>query len=212
MENPVIIFGAGPEGLAAMEAYEQNSVIVYGFLDDDATRHGKEIGLVSVLGSTDDDGFLKLIGKKCEAFVATEDIKLKKHLVELLRERRQIMPINCIHQRAYISPSSELGHGSYFAPGSVIHQSAKVGSFCSINANAQVEGGVQISDYCTLGSGAIIGKGATVAEGAFIGSGAVVISGVSIGKNARIGAGSVVISSVPAGKTYFGNPAQEWTS
>jgi sugar O-acyltransferase (sialic acid O-acetyltransferase NeuD family) len=210
LENPVIIFGAGPEGIAAMEAFEQNSVIVYGFLDDVESNKGKEIGTVTVLGSPDDDGFLKLIGKKCEAFVATEDIKLKKHLVEMLKERRNVIPVNCLHQRAYVSTGSELGHGNYLAPGAVLHPQVKIGSYCSINANAQVEAGAKMGDYCTLGAGALIGRGTELADGVFVGSGAVIISGLSIGKNARIGAGSVVISPVPAGKTFFGNPAVEW--
>ena len=70
MENPVIIFGAGYLGRMAKEIFESNEVVVYGFLDDNKKLHSTEVDTAVVMGSTDDDGFLKLIGRKCEAFVA----------------------------------------------------------------------------------------------------------------------------------------------
>ena len=63
MENPVIIFGANPLGRMAKEIFESNGVVIYGFLDDDTKLHSKELDDAIILGSTDDDGFLKLIGK-----------------------------------------------------------------------------------------------------------------------------------------------------
>ena len=89
MENPVIIFGAGYIGRIAKEIFESNGVVVYGFLDDDRKLHGKEIDEAVVLGSTDDDGFLKLIGRKCEAFVAVDNNPLRKTLVNMLHQDRQ---------------------------------------------------------------------------------------------------------------------------
>jgi len=49
-----------------------------------AVAKQKEIDEVMVIGATDDDGFLKLIGKKCEAFVAIDDNKLRKSIVKIL--------------------------------------------------------------------------------------------------------------------------------
>ena len=83
MENPVIILSGGGLGAVALDVFKKNGVIVYGILDDDTKLHGTEIEDVPILGSTDDDGFLKLIGKKCEAFVATDDNKLKKNLTHV---------------------------------------------------------------------------------------------------------------------------------
>src|ERR1700754_3686675 len=103
MENPVIIFGANYLGRAAREVFETNQVEVYGFLDDNRSLHNKEIDEVMVLGSTDDDGFLKLIGKKCEAFVAVDDNRLRKSIVKTLNEVRKVQPVNAIHHQATIS-------------------------------------------------------------------------------------------------------------
>ena len=90
MENPVIIFGANYLGRAAREIFERNGNVVYCFLDDNKSLHSTEIDNVTVLGSTDDDGYLKLIGKKCEAFVAIDDTKVRKSVVRMLNDVRKM--------------------------------------------------------------------------------------------------------------------------
>ena len=70
MDKPVIIIGAKGIAIAALQIFKSNGIVVYGFLDDDSKTHGSEIATVPVLGKTDDHGFLKLIGQKCEAIGA----------------------------------------------------------------------------------------------------------------------------------------------
>ena len=84
--NPVIIFGAKETGLMALEIFESNQVVVYCFLDDDKKTHQTEYSSVMVLGGTDDETYLKLLGKKCDAFVAIENFKERKFLAEMLEE------------------------------------------------------------------------------------------------------------------------------
>ena len=55
MDNPVLIFGTGGLGRAALEIFESNKNVVYGFLDDNKKIHGTEIDNVLVLGKTSDD-------------------------------------------------------------------------------------------------------------------------------------------------------------
>ncbi|EMR01452.1 acetyltransferase [Cesiribacter andamanensis] len=207
MENPVIIFGTGGLGRAALEIFEMNGVAVYGFLSDDKEEHGKEIDAVSVLGSTDDDGFLKLIGKKTEAFVATDDNRLRKSLVKMLHERRKVQPANAVHPDAIVAKSASIGYGNFINQGVRIGAGSQIGSQCLLHSGALIDYGVKIADYVQVGAGAIIGSGVTLEEGAFIGTGATIVAGVTIGKGARVGAGSVVIGPVEGGKTVFGNPA-----
>lgn len=208
MENPIIILGTGGMGRAALEIFIQNKRVVYAFLSDNTEEHNTEIDNVSVLGATDDDGFLKLIGKKCEAFVATDDSKLRKSLVKMLQERRKVQPTNAVHPRAYVAESAQIGYGNFINAGAVLGAGVKLGSQCVINSGAQLDYDTQVQDFVQIGSGAVIGSGVTLEEGAFIGSGATVVSGITIAKGARIGAGSVVVAPVEAGQTVFGNPAQ----
>ncbi len=209
MENPVIIFGAQGLGIIALDIFQRNQVVVYGFLDDDKKLHQTEINNVSVLGETDDDGFLKLIGKKCEAFVAIEERAQRKKLVEMLIERRHIMPINAIHADAIISEMAELGHGNLISARVVLNPTAKIGNHCLIQTGTIIEHNAQIGNFVNIGARTVIGAGVVVDDDVFIGTGAVIVGGVHLGKGASIGAGSVVIESVPAKARVFGNPAQK---
>lgn len=209
MINPVVILGAKHLGSIALDNFKSNEVAIYCFLDDDAKAHGTEIDDVSILGACDDDGYLKLIGKKCDAFVAIDDKKLHKHYVELLKDRRSVQPVNSIHKQSILSERMHIGHGNLINIGAVVSAFCEIGNYNMILAGAKLDQNVHIADYVHIGTGAVLGAQVTVEEGAFIGTGAVVVSGLTIGKNARIGAGAVVVENVKAGATVFGNPAKE---
>jgi sugar O-acyltransferase (sialic acid O-acetyltransferase NeuD family) len=209
MENPVIIFGANVIGRAAREIFEGNGNAVYCILDDDKKLHNKEIDNVTVMGSTDDDGFLKLIGKKCEAFVASDDNKVRKSLVKMLNEVRHVQPVNAVHKSSNIATSASIGYGNFIDQGVIIGAGAVIGQHCVIHAGAIIGMECKIGDFVQIGPGTILSSGVEVEEEAFIGSGVTIISGVTVGKGSRVGAGSVVIGPVKAGETVFGNPAQK---
>ncbi len=207
MDKPVIIFGSKGIGKAALEIFKSNDVVVYGFLDDDEKTHGQEIDDVTVLGNPDDHGFLKLIGQKTEAFVATDDNRLRKKQVEMLKENRKVMPTNAVHKEAVISKSAAIGHGNFINARVVVGADSTVGQHCILNAGVVIEHNVKLDDFVQVGAGTVINTGVTIGKEAFIGSGVTIIAGVTIGKKARIGAGSVVVSNVGDGETVFGNPA-----
>ncbi|MCF0049399.1 acetyltransferase [Dyadobacter chenwenxiniae] len=209
MENPVLIFGAGDLGVQALDIFKRNNVLVYGLLDDHKELHGKEFGDVSVLGNTDDAGFLSILGSKCEAFVAIGERSVRERLVETLTDEYKTMPINAIHDSALISEMATIGHGNLVGARVTVGAKSKIGHHCLVQTSAVVDTWVQIGDYVTIGAGAIINDRAKIGDGVFIGSGAIIVAGIEIGKNARIGAGSVVVENVPAKATYFGNPARK---
>jgi sugar O-acyltransferase (sialic acid O-acetyltransferase NeuD family) len=207
MKNPVIIFGAGAHGRLALDNFSSNEVLVFGFLDENPKLHNTEISEIVILGDLMDDGFLKLIGNKTEAFVAVENKVVKKKVVEMLLERRKTMPVNAIHERAIVSEDAEVGHGILIAAGAIVNHGAKLGNHSVIMSGAIIDTLAEIGEYVEIGTGTLINAEVKIEDGVFIGSGVTVVSGVQIGKNARIGAGSVVIENVKEGKTVFGNPA-----
>jgi sugar O-acyltransferase (sialic acid O-acetyltransferase NeuD family) len=209
MLNPVIIFGAKAFGSLALDIFKSHGILVYGFLDDDKTLHNTEIGDVLVLGSTDDEQYLKLIGKKCDAFIASDENKLKRYLTAFLIEKRQVMPINAIHSKAIVSSMAILKNGSLIGPNAIVQPRVEIGNHCIVNCQAVIEAGAKLGDFVQIGTGAIIGPEVVVEEGAFIGTGAIVVGGITIGKNASIGAGSLVIEPVKGGTTVFGSPAKK---
>ncbi len=209
MENPVIIFGASGLGKVALEIFKSNQIIVYSFLDDDKKLHGQEIDEVQVMGSTEDEQFLKILGKKCEAFVALDDNRLKKSLVKMLMTDYQVMPVNAIHASSFISPTAILGHGNLVSAGTIINTFAKIGNHCILNTKAVIDYEAELADFVQVGAGTVVGSGAKIEESAFIGAGVTIVAGIHIGKNARVGAGSLVMRDVPDGETVFGAPAQK---
>ena len=209
MEQPVIVFGAKGLGKSALEIFNSNEIIVDGVLEDDASLHGSAIGEVPVLGATDDQGYLKLIGKKCQAFVADSDRKLRQETVKMLNNQRKVMPVNAIHERAYVSSSAEIGHGNFIDAGALINVQTKVGSHNIFHARCTVDAEAELADFIEVGVGSNIGAQVKIGKGAFIGSGCTIVAGINIGANARIGAGSVVIADVESNQTVFGNPAKK---
>ena len=209
MEQPVLVFGAGGLGKVALEILQSNDIMVYGMLDDDPKLHGTSIGEVPVLGPTDEQGFLKLIGKKCQAFIASDDKRLKRRLVKMLNDQRKVMPMNAVHRHAYLSSLSSIGHGNLIGAGAVINCHALLGNHNVLHANCTIDYGAGLKDYITIGAGTTIGAEVNIGDGVFVGAGATLVSGIAIGANARIGAGSVVVDNVSENETVFGNPAQK---
>jgi len=208
MINPVIIFGAGRTGRLALDIFQSNGVVVYGMLDDDPALKDTLLGEIPVLGHTEDDGFLKLIGKKCDAFVAADNEKERKYLTEMLRERRHIVPVNAIHRDASLSSLAGMGHGNLLAAGCRVGAFAAIGSSCILMPNAVIETNAELADFVSIGAGCCIGAEVKIESGSFIGAGVTIPEGFKVGKNASVGAGSVLISDVPSGSKYFGYPAQ----
>jgi sugar O-acyltransferase (sialic acid O-acetyltransferase NeuD family) len=209
MENPVIILGANYLGRQAKEILESNGNVVYGFLDDNKKLHNTEIDNVSVLGSTDDENFLKLIGKKCDVVIALDENKVRKSLVRLLNEDYKVQPVNVVPQTASIPPSTDMGHGNFIDHGVKFGPGSSIGNHCIIQTNAIIATETKIGNFVQVGSGSIVNSGTEIEDEVFIGSGVTIVGGITIGKGARVGAGSVVVAPVKAGETVFGNPAQK---
>lgn len=207
-DQPIIIFGAGGLGKAALDIFQSNGVLVYGFLDDNQALHSTEINDVSVLGATEDQQYLTLIGKKCDAFVAINDRKVRSSYFKQLNERRKVMPANAIHQQACISGNAYMSYGIFANAGVIVSSFAKVEQGCILHANAVVDYEATLGKFVHVGAGSVVYAGAEVKDDVFIGAGVTIAGPVKIGKGARIGAGSVVIESVEAGTTVFGNPAK----
>ena len=187
MEKPVIIFGAKGIAKSALEIFQSNEVTVYGFLDDDKSTHEQTINDIPVLGLTDDHGFTKLIGQKCEAFIASDDYKIRTNLTEMLIESRKVMPVNAIHNNALVAKSADMGHGNFINAGSIIGSGSVIGQHCIIHSGVIIEQDVVIDDFVQIGAGSIVNAGVIIEKKAFIGTGVVIVAGVTIGAGARIG-------------------------
>ena len=208
MDKPVLIISATDLGKAALEIFKSNDIIVYGFLDDDKSKHNTEIGGIPVLGDIDDKKYLDLIGKDCEVFIASDDNVLRMSLVDSIKKDYETMPVNAIHPDAHIAATAILHHGTLINQNVTIGAFAEIGNHCILHSGAIIDYGSRVGDFVQIGAGSIVNPGVVIEDGAFIGSGVTMVSGVTIGSNARVGAGSVVIANVAEKETVFGNPAK----
>lgn len=208
MDKPVIILGADGLGKAAYEIFISHNITIYCFLDDRKDLHGTEINEVPVLGSTDDEEYLKHIGQKCEAFIALDENEVRKSLVKMLNDRRKVMPVNAVHDHARIAGSASISHGNFINEGATLGANSVIGNHNLIHAGATIDFDVNIGDYVQIGQGAVLCPGVKAEDEVFIGAGAVIVGGITIGKKARVGAGSVVIENIDEGTAVFGNPAK----
>jgi len=208
MNKPIIILGAGSIGKSAMEAFLSNDVLVYGFLDDDSSLQGKEMGEIEVMGKLEDQTYLSIIGDECEAFVAMEEIEIRRNLVQMLMDERKVMPVNAIHGSAILASSAQIGHGNYIGAGVVVGSYTELKSHLIINSGAIINHDVELGNYVQIGAGSVINSGVHIDNEVFVGSGVTIVSGIKVGSGARIGAGAVVIKNIEQGQTVFGNPAE----
>ena len=86
MNKPVIILCATDLGRSVLDVFKSNDVVVFGFLDDNKKIHGTEIEDITVLGSTSNEEYLKIIGKECDVFVASDDNSWKATMIKTLRD------------------------------------------------------------------------------------------------------------------------------
>jgi len=208
MDKPVLIFGAKSFGKASLDIFLSNGNIVYGFLEEDKSFHGKEINDIPVLGDISDEQFLDLLGDKCDAFVGISEIDTRLEIIEKLIGNLKVMPINAIHKHTSIARTAVLSHGGFFNSGVIVGANAFVGNHCVLNTSSVLDFESRLGHYVELGAGCVVNSSVEIEDNVFIGSGAVVVSGVKIGQGARIGAGSLVISDVGKNQTVFGNPAK----
>lgn len=205
---PVIIIGVNPFALEVAHIFQQNNVVIYGFLDDDLKKKDTMIGEIPVLGTTEDENYWGLIGKSCAVFVALENPVERKKMIELIEEDRKTKPVHAIHPSAQIANVKSLAYGIFIGANAVIGAETKIADHVIIGPGTIIETGASVDEFSQLGAGSVIGKEAQIDKNAFIGIHSTIVGSIKIGKSATIGAGSVVIENIPASKRAFGNPAK----
>lgn len=210
MDTPIIIFGASNKGQAALEIFQGNGLIVYGFLDDGETlvKERKTYGHVSVLGGTKDPTFLRLLGEKCHPFIALERVDEALSLITQLGQEKKLHPLNAIHPSTNLAKEVRLGAGNLIHVGSSIGNDTVIHSHCALMGHVMIGHGVTLHDFVHIAPGAIVNPHVTLGEAAYVGSGAMIQPGLTIGARAHIAPGAVVLQDVPDGILVGGNPAQ----
>lgn len=113
-----------------------------------------------------------------------------------------------IHPSAIISEYASIDKGTVVMQGAVIQSSTKIGKHCIINTTASVDHDCVIEDFVHISPNATLCGAVSVGEGSQVGAGAVVIPGIKIGRWSLVAAGAVVMKDVPDNVLVLGNPAR----
>lgn len=203
----VVIVGAGGHGRVVLDILMQNRQHrVIGFLDSNASLHGRRMDGKPVLG--DMSLAPKLAGRGIEgAVVAIGDSGVRRAFAEEL-EAGGLELINAIHPSANLAHNVTLGRNLVIAAGALVCAHCQIADSVILNTGCIVDHESRIGTAVHVCPGARLAGRVVVDAGAFIGIGATVIQSVRIGSEAIVGAGAVVIQDVEPMSTVVGVPAR----
>lgn len=205
-KNSLLIWGAGGHAKVVADAARASGWTVFGFLDEDATRHQRSFYGSEVLGGSDFLTSPRTDRAHC-VFVAIGGNSARSRCIATAVRAGYAVPV-LIHPAAVVSPTAQLGHGTIVMAGAIVQAGTRIGAGGIVNTGASVD------HDCILGSCVHIAPGARltgqieVGDETLIGVGAVVIPRIRIGNRCTVGAGAVVIADVLDDQTVVGVPAR----
>ena len=122
--------------------------------------------------------------------------------------RLQVSYATVIHHTAVISSYSSLNEGTVVMAGVLVNPNAKIGKHCILNTGAIIEHDCKISDFVHISPGVSLAGNVSIGEGTHVGIGSTIIQNVTVGKWATIGAGAVILKDVPDYAVVVGNPGK----
>ena len=116
--------------------------------------------------------------------------------------------ISLIHPSAVVSKYSSIELGSVVMANAVINSFSKIGLACIVNTSATIDHDCELMEAVHVSPGSNLAGSVTVKECTWIGIGASVNQCLSIGKNVIIGSGSVVINDISDNVLAVGIPSK----
>lgn len=200
----VVIYGAGGQATVVIDALlAQGEVSIKCLVDDDPAKWGQSLfGLPIVSPQEIEDE----IGDYLLHLALGDNQKRREKAEELEKRRGKFLIV--IHPKAIVSPTAQIGKGTFIGGGAVVDPLVRIGKHCIINNGAVVAHHCQIGDFVHIAPNATLGGEVRIGEGTLVGLSATILRGIEIGENCVIGAGAVVIENVPPNTTVAGVPAK----
>ena len=203
----IVIWGTGAHAVAIVDAIKEKCepqvwalICENGAAREEWSRSGLRIIVKEDLPEARDFGVRRLI-------VAISDNSARASCARWVNDQGFSL-LAVVHPRAVISPSAEIGKGSFVEAGAVINPGARIGEAVFVGSGASIDHDCQIEDAASIAAGVILGGVVTVGKRSRLDHGTCVRDGVTIGHDAVITMGSAVVSNIGDGVTAAGVPAR----
>jgi len=203
----IVIVGAGGLGREVAWLIEDinrqgGAWTLLGFVDDDATTHGRVINSYLVRGGVD---WLK--DKQLNVVLAIGNPLARKAVLEKLEGSLNTYPV-LVHPTSVIAPSANLGAGVVICAGSIVNVDTKLCQHALLNPACTIGHDAVIEECCVLMPGVNLSGHVRLEPCVSVGTGAAIIQGITVGARTVIGAGAVVVRDLPPDCTAVGAPAR----
>ncbi len=148
----LLILGAGEYGKLVKEL-AQTKYSTVDFLDDNSDV---------AIGKLDD--YKELFGRYRDAVVAVGNSEIRLAWLDKLEQAGYRLP-TVVSDRAFVSPSAELGSGCIVEPMAVIHTGAAIGRGSIVSSGAVINHNVAVEPGCHIDCNAVVGADVTVPAG-----------------------------------------------
>ncbi|MGE5123315.1 MAG: NeuD/PglB/VioB family sugar acetyltransferase [Acidobacteriaceae bacterium] len=198
--NSIIVYGGGGHGKALIDLIRvEGSHRIVGIVDDGMAAGDNVMG-VPILGGA---GILKQLVERgvhlaANAVGGIGNIQSRIKVFERLTTAGFSCP-DLIHPTAFIEPSSVLSLGVQVMPHAYVGSETKIGYGVIVNTGAIVSHDCSLGDYANLSPGAILAGEVKIGAGTLVGMGVTINLGVKVGERARIGNGATIKQDVPDG-------------
>ncbi|MDY7000466.1 MAG: acetyltransferase [Thermodesulfobacteriota bacterium] len=205
----ILVLGAGGHGRVVADILLRmreagRDVEPVGYLDDDASLHGKKFLGIRVLGPFD---ALPTV-RHDAVVVALGDNAVREKVFRRLDASGENF-ITARHPCAVIPPDVSMGKGCMICAGVVVNTGTKIGDNTILNTSASVDHDNIIGDHVHIAPGVVLGGDVIVGNGVLIGIGATVMPRKTVNAKSVVGSGAVVCGNIPAGVLVSGIPAKE---
>lgn len=203
----IVIVGAGGFGREVAwlieDINEENPQWnILGFVDDNESIQGEQLGEYKVIGTTD-----YLMEKELNVVIAIANPVIRQNIYNKIKDTENIFP-TLIHPSAIFSDSVTFGQGVVISAGNIVTVDITIEDFVIIDRSCNIGHDTMINKFSTLLPSTTISGNVYIEENILIGTGSTIIQGLTVGKKSIIGAGAVVTKDIPENCTAVGVPAK----
>jgi sugar O-acyltransferase (sialic acid O-acetyltransferase NeuD family) len=200
----LLLIGAGGHARACIDVIERTERFnIFGLIGSASEIGSSQMGY-TVLGT--DEEIDKVINSCRNAIITLGQIKSPDRRIALYEKALDVgfeFP-TITSPTSVISRDSVIGAGTLVMNSAIIGSSVRIGSNTIINSGALVEHDSIIHDHTHVSTRAVINGGVTIGSGCFIGSGSVIKEGITVGDNSIVGMGQVLRHNLEKNSKFTG--------